>query len=65
MRIVIIVLLIAAAGCAALRPATTDELRDQCDRLAVEATEAASLDEARQLATRAAECYAELQGQRR
>ena len=52
-------------GCATPQEAGTENPRALCDRLAMDAVATESLDEARQMATRAAECYEDLQGQRR
>ncbi len=67
-RIVTLILFIGfglLSGCATPQEAGTDDLRAHCDRLAMDAVATESLDEARQMATRAAECYEDLQGQRR
>jgi hypothetical protein len=58
-------LLLSVPGCPALREVSPEEHRVHCDDLALQAVEAESLDEARILATRAAECYENLQAQRR
>lgn len=54
-----------AAGCSALHEVDPAEERVRCDRLALEATETESLDEARRLASNAAQCYEDLQAARR
>jgi hypothetical protein len=68
MRIQLLVLfaLVFLTGCGAFRGgATTGERKAECDRFAAQAIETESLDEARRLAARASDCYADLQAQRR
>ncbi len=52
-------------GCFGRGGATPAERKAQCDRLAAQAIDTESLDEARRLAARASDCYADLQAQRR
>ncbi len=63
--ILIIFMAIFLAGCFGRGGASPAERKAQCDRLAAQAIDTESLDEARRLAARAADCYADLQGQRR
>lgn len=64
-HILILFGLIFLIGCGASRGPTTAERKAQCDRLAAQAIDTESLDEARRLAARASDCYADLQAQRR
>lgn len=67
MRIQVLVLfaLFFLIGCGASRAPTTGERKAVCDRFAAQAIDTESLDEARRLAARASDCYADLQAQRR
>jgi hypothetical protein len=67
MRTSILVLFLGlfVSGCFGTRGPTAGERKAQCDRLAAQAIDTESLDEARRLAARASDCYAELQAQRR
>lgn len=64
-QILVLFALVFLIGCGASRGPTTGERKAQCDRFAAQAIETESLDEARRLAARASECYADLQAQRR
>lgn len=66
MRSLLILLCFAAAGCSV--PFTGGPQQDRkapCDQLAAQAIQTPSLEEARQLAAHATECYAAATGQRR
>ncbi len=55
--------LMVATACNPLsRGPSEAERRAPCDRLAAQAIDANNLDDARRLAARAADCYAELRG---
>ncbi|GEM_PF-2206302 len=56
---------VTLSGCFGTRTASVADRKAQCDRLAAQAIDTESLDEARRLAARASECYADLQAQRR
>lgn len=63
--IMIAIFSVMLSGCFGSRGPTTGERKAQCDRMAAQAIETESLDEARRLAASASDCYAELQAQRR
>lgn len=63
--ILILFLSILVAGCGFGRGPSVSQQKAQCDRMAAQAIDTESLDEARRLAARASDCYAELQAQRR
>lgn len=56
---------VTLSGCFGTRTASVADRKAQCDRMAAQAIETESLDEARRLSARASECYADLQAQRR
>lgn len=53
------------SACSLSRGPTAGERKATCDRLAAQAIETESLDEARRLSAQASDCYADLQAQRR
>ncbi len=57
--------LLTLVGCFGGRGPTVQQSKAHCDRFAAQAIDTESLDEARRLAARAVECYADLQAQRR
>jgi hypothetical protein len=64
-RIVVLFSMLILTGCFGSRGPTVEQSKANCDRHAAQAIETESLDEARRLAARASDCYAELQAQRR
>lgn len=64
-RLLIALPLLAALGACSSLPfggRSGDERKAECDRVAAQAIQTASLDEAKTLSAQASECYARLQG---
>jgi hypothetical protein len=64
-RLLVAVPLLAALGACSSLPfggKSGDERKAECDRIAAQAIQTGSLDEAKTLSAQASECYARLQG---